>query len=286
MLSGHSKLVVLATCLSFFACTRSKVVAKIGDREISSRDVEYRDKVIRFYYPQETRSLGLKQLTEAYIGAQILANYGRPITEKVLDDEVARIDKNTKMPAALEEVKAIFGKDTEAYRKIYVLPVYVNRVIRFELFSGDKRIQGESLRRAKEFVSRALAGNFRKEGEASGGKFVEFEVSRDEITWKGEGASVKPPPGPGDLPGKLLEDRKAAEAAEASLWVDQIVKTLKPGSVYSDVIDKGEKWLAVRYVKPVKGKKDRYALEGVFFPKENYSAWLEKERAKVTVQSF
>jgi len=272
-----------ATLLSAFllillpACTKSKIVAKVGEYEISQKDVELRDKVVRIYYPGEQRSVGLKQLVEAYQAARILKKYGRPVTAEILEAEATRIDRNTKSPEGLGEIKAIFAGDSESYRRIYVLPVFVNRTLRFDLFPQDQRIHAESLEKARTFVAVATAQNFRKAGEAAGGKFATFEITRDEIKWK----SDLPPPPPGspdssEIVQKLAEERKTAAAAEATLWVDRILKDLKPGQIYSEVVDQNEKWLVARYVKKLSG--ERHAMEAILFPKQDYGTWLAAER--------
>jgi hypothetical protein len=124
------------------ACFRNPVVAKAGRFEIHQKDIDYKEKVIHYYYPNHEPGNALPQLVNSYTNAQILENNGYRIDEKLLEAEEERIDKNTKDPISLKEIKAIFGSDVASYRRVYILPTLADRLVYSDLFP---RIQKDDI---------------------------------------------------------------------------------------------------------------------------------------------
>ena len=80
----------------------------MGLIEITEKDVELRDKVVRIYYPQhKTPDAGLIQLKNAFTFAAILDQNGHKINDHILRNETDRIDASTKDPATLEKIKSM-----------------------------------------------------------------------------------------------------------------------------------------------------------------------------------
>src|SRR5262245_20816500 len=94
------------------AC-QDRIVARVGDYALTDAMVSNRERVSRVFYPDEKSSVGLEQLTRAYVYAQILKNAGRPVTDAILAVEERRIDAQTRDPARLQRIKDIFGRDHE-----------------------------------------------------------------------------------------------------------------------------------------------------------------------------
>ena len=137
-------LLFILTALLTGCFSQDKPLAQVGNHTITAHDADYRNQVISFYYPEEKRQLGLDQLIRAYRTAEILANNGHAITPEVIENEVKRIDTQTRDPAGLAKIKAIFGEDQAAYRKIFVVPVYAERMIYFSFFLYHPEIQAPS----------------------------------------------------------------------------------------------------------------------------------------------
>ena len=66
------------------SCTRNNPVVKVGDYTLMEKDAHYRSAVIKIYFPDDNRDLGLDQLVRAYTYAQILKNHGREITPEII----------------------------------------------------------------------------------------------------------------------------------------------------------------------------------------------------------
>src|SRR3989338_8854486 len=85
-----------------------RVIATVGDYEITQKDKVLRDQIQRVFYPQDPHSYGLDQLVNAFSYAQILKNNGHEITEHLLRAEDMRINQNTKAPEVLQKIRALF----------------------------------------------------------------------------------------------------------------------------------------------------------------------------------
>ncbi len=251
---------------------KGPVVATVGDYTLHAEDERFRNEVIRIYYPEDTRSLGLQQLRRAYTYAQILKNNGHPVTDEALKAEDARINRNTLMPEMLNRIKGIFGGDSEAYYRVYILPTLTERIIYYDFFLRDPKIQGESKRLAEKFIAAAKASPAEFASLAAKDKLAtsNFTISLAEgLKWELRQEQAQP-------------SKPARESEEGRRWIEDVIKPLPPGEVYGKVVDQQERWMAVRYLGPEAGKADTYRLEAAFIPKADFGTWLEREEKKIS----
>jgi hypothetical protein len=268
-----------------------KVVARVGSYTLTESDLAYRKLVNKVEGFEGDKDYALKQLVDAYTYAQILANQGWKITDETLKEESKRIDRNTQAPKKLAEVKQIFDEDPEAYLRVYVLPTYSERVIYYEFFTMNPAIHDVSKRAPRAFVNDVVKRpqEFSKVAERRKLAVNRFTVSkrsgiRAESNPDADNLAHRVP-----LPNKrvLAEEPEAEKPTEQMMeegkrWVDEIVRSLKPGQVFPKVIESQESWLIARYVGPIAD--DLYQFEGVSFPKASYEQWLEKEKKRVKVR--
>ena len=165
VISAVAGIIIAAGLIYYF----QRPIAIVGDWNISKADVHYRDQVVHLNFPEEKRSLGLYQLIKSMTNYQILKKYKVPVDEAQLQKEEERIEQNTKDPEQLQKVKDIFGKDHEAYQKIFILPNIVDHIIYYDLFLNDESIQQESLKAAADFIALASKDpkNFRAIGKSN-----------------------------------------------------------------------------------------------------------------------
>lgn len=290
----------IMTCLVLLigtsACPGYNKIAKVGDYEITQQDIDRRDEIARVYYPENTSSQGLKQLTDAYIYAEILKKHGRPVTAELLQAEQERIDKQSLMPEMLARIKNIFGKDTESYRRIFVLPIYVDRVLPFEFFPNDRVIHAERLKIATRLLTEVQKDpkHFARIADDRGFTAQTFTVSLHEgLQWKPVDKSLPQPipgangsiPAPASVQQVIEEQQRNGASEEGRKWIEEMIKPLSKGSVLPRVIDRDSSWLVARYLEPKPKTKDTYTLEGVLIPKIDFATWVakEKESIKITV---
>jgi hypothetical protein len=292
--------VLLVSAMSTSGCSKDPVVAVVGSYKITRRQAEFRNKVIRHQYPNETRNLGLDQLIKAYTDAEIMKMNGRPITQETVEREEKRIDQQTLMPEKLAEVKDIFGKDRDAYLSVYVLPTFAERVIFYEFFESTPQFHEHSRQIASTVLSEAKKLNgFEAVAKRFGTPLRKFKVAEkkglvfdDDPRLNGDDEER---PGISDqspanfqkqmILAKMKEREKEEEAKrppnqEAMKWINEIIKPLKPGMFHPEVLNHNGRWFVVRLVKVVKPGKE-YEMEGLFLPREDFGKWYETQRAKI-----
>lgn len=288
-ITGSVLALILTSCTRGCATSEPSVLVIDGYR-ITKTAISQRDEVARIYYPQNTTSVGLKQLSDAYLTASVLRRNGHEIDDVVLQKEAERIEKNTLMPEMLARIQAIFGKDREAYKMVFVLPTYAERTIYFDFFLRNSALQANSRRVAEEFLRRALASpqRFAELVAADKKTLAPFTVSLHEgIKWQntdesaaqvsGAGAREMPP----GLSKEIAARQERTQSAEGKRWIQDIVNNLKPGEIWNAVLDAGEQWQIVRYKGP---KGDAHALEAVFFAKADFQKWFDAEKSQVPVK--
>lgn len=279
---------VSVSLISLVACTRNRIVAKVGDYEIRKKDASYRDRVVRVYYPLEERDMGLTQLIQTYTKAQILRNNGRPITDLELKNEEGRIDRSTLMPDMLRQIKDIFGDDHDAYVRVFVFPTLVERIIYFDFFLNDPRVQSNARITAEVFAKelKNKPEQMLRRAKERGLRSLPFSVSPGGLRWEtaelggrgmlSTGMSQYVPP---IVAQKLNSADKPSP--DGQHWIDDVVRRLKPGQIFDQVVDFKEYFAVVRYLRPM--RQDAYRFDAVIFAKADYDKWLEAERKKVSV---
>ncbi len=239
-------------------CSRPKVIAIVGSYKISEKDVQYRNQVFKNYFPEDKRELGKEELVRAFTLAQILKNNAQPLDDAILEKEAKRIDEKSQMPGRLQQLKAIFGSDRDAYLRCFVLPVYVERTLYYEFFLKNAAIQKESLKEAEDFLHKAVTS---KNAFAVLKKLERFSVSRD--------AKLQ-------TQGFVVDNER---------WLQGVVPQVKVGQVFPKIIDYGEHWMVAKLQSTTpKNKTPVYHFEAALFPKRDYSSWLEAEKQKVPVE--
>ncbi len=295
----------LGTFIGVFmlGCSSREVpLAEIGRFSIMEKDARLRAEVARVYYPENrAANLGALQLKNAFILADILGRNGNPITDEILERESNRIDANTRDPATLGRVKAVFGSgssfDRSSYRKDFVLPVYVERMI--EPIFQALPLHGESHQRALDFRISVLGDptKFRKRATEMKLETGEWFVSResglrydpgsrsaDSDSRTAHRSSSPKIVNQGEKNHALHEEIEKAWAerndADLDRWFREIIEPTPMNAVVSSVIDQGESW----YVLRLKRRTKKLAtFDAVRIPKVRFSDWLRVEREKVRV---
>lgn len=158
-------------------------MAGVGDLVITQSNVRQRNEVIKIYYPQETQDFGLKQLTRAFVDAQILKNNGFPLTEERVKAEAQRIDQGTKDANTLAKIKKIFGGNEADYFKVFVLPTLAERTIYFDFFRNSPVIHRESKERAIQFSKAGEKGSYSTLAKKQGLKYQKITIKKDSPLW-------------------------------------------------------------------------------------------------------
>ncbi len=295
-------LVILVTMITASGCVKSdnRVVAKVGRFEVLAHDVADRNRIMLVYQPEDTRELGLEQLTRLFTVAQVLENNGRTMDREALLKESQRIDSTTLAPDMLNKIKDVFkssaGKFREDdYLKVYVLPEYAERVIFYEFFLNDEKTQKASLAAAHAFLAKVSQPGILFESVAKENAYPlkRFTVSDNRVEWEPPKVPQVPskhptPTGPvaTQLPPhikqKMATQASEQERAEARAWM-VVARTLKAGQIFPQVINFNDKWLVAKISKILGAK---YQMVAAMLPKDAFAPWYDQEQAKVKIERF
>lgn len=290
---------MVLACATLLSACNSPPVARVGDFEITREMAETREKVAKVYYPNEKTEVGLRQLVTAYTYAQIMKNYGKPVTDEMIAQEDRRIDTETRDPKTLAKVKAVFGSNHELYLKAFVLPTYVERTIHADFFLNLPGVQSEAKEKALRLRTEAakrpsrLMALARKQGlttnilrisQATG---LEWDSQKPERTRSGMQLidQSKKSPEQMRIENEMRNGMVAAQKQEVDRWIREVAQVTPKGALFDKVADGGEAWLVVRSLgaENTRGK-PRYRFEVVRVPRPVFFEWLDKERVKVKVE--
>ena len=292
--------IFILTLISFSptSCTSRTPVVSVGDYSISQKDIECRNAVIKVSFPEDKRELGLQQLIKSYQYAQILKNNNHEITDEKIQQERKRIDQTTLMPEKLQKIKTACVEE-KVYLNAFVGPTLADRTIYYDFFIKTPDIHASSFQEAyvwrnriavKATLFEAMAKKEKhplSKSKVSLTRGIEsegIEKDKDRSSFQKQNNNVKSVPI--EIQKKMEANKKNQISAEGKKWIDEIIKPLKPGQVSPQIIDQGEVWLVVRYLKPDPKEKDTYLLQSAAFPKRNFSEWLEEEKRKIVVHKF
>jgi hypothetical protein len=258
------------------------IVAKVGDYTLRQRDAELRDQVTRLQKKRGPMPVGLEELIASYTKVQILKNVGREIGERAILQEEERIAQLLGPGGSLHAVRALFGEDKEAFRRVYLVPNLAERQLYQSYFKEHApeqvkaRVQAEELLKALQKQPRSAKELAKKHGF----KYSKLIVSRSSgLRWDDE-----PAPSPKAPTRKLAANSRRPASLQGELWYRKVVGKLKAGQVRPTLQEFGEAWLVVRVVGPAPKERDAIQLDVVHVPQASFVPWLQQESAKVEVQ--
>lgn len=277
---------------------RDPVVATVGDASISRSDVERRDAVIKVYAPEQKESVGLLQLKKAHLYRSILSRHGQAVTDDILRAEAKRIESSTLFPEKLAAIKNVFAGDELQYLRVYVMPVYVERVIYYDFFLKNESVQAEARKPVEEFLAATSKDptNFEVLARGKELRVRNFKVSLNGgLEWEaltpsadpvGESSKRNHPQGSGAVIPKAVQDKLAGSvpSEEGKRWIEELLRPLVPGAIIPKVIDMGESWLVVKYLGKDPSQKNTYLCQAVGFRKRDFSQWVEDEKKSISVK--
>jgi hypothetical protein len=114
------------------------VVAIVGSQRLDEADLERRVRVVLLYYPQaNARRAALAQMVEAALALEGLRQRGIGLGDREVEEEADRIERQTRAPHRLADIKAVFASDREAYLRVFVRPQLALRKLVQASGAGD-----------------------------------------------------------------------------------------------------------------------------------------------------
>lgn len=294
------RLLPLTLVLGLMGCWFDPKAIQVGDFIIKKSAVDCRDSVITASFPEDKRKLGRDQLIQAYKYVQILKNHGVEITPENIKSEKERINSTTLTPEKLAAIKAACGgEDSKAYEVAYVIPTLVERTIYYDFYLKTPSLHTDTYAKAESFRTKVtgMGAQFDSIATQENIPVSFFKVSLKKglelhKTPAKKGTKIKEtlladaPPVPVHEDPKFKKEQEEKKMLEGKRWIEEILSPLQAGQVSDQVIDQGEMWLVVRYLKPTPWQKDSFEIQTAVFPKRPYAEWLEVEKQKVKLTVF
>lgn len=269
----------------------SKILARIGSITLTAQEVDRREKILKIFSPEydgDSKKAAFDQMLLALTRAEIMARYDLPVTHEILETEAERIEKNSLMPPVLPKIQKLFGKNTSedrtSYLKLYVLPVFTERVFYQHFFLSHPKIQTESYAKALRFFK--FAQKHRDLSTAASQqrlKLIEFQVSQEEGVLWGHSNEPLSTELPLAIQEKMKQLNKAQNQNEGRYWIETLLLSRSPGELIPEVLDQQQHWLVARYLKPKPGDPSTFLMQGVRFPKADFNKWFEEEKKKILI---
>jgi hypothetical protein len=270
-------LTILALALSACA-TGPEVIAQVGDQAITAQELAYRQEVMALRSGEEAEPhVALFQLLEEGLMAEVGRAYDVVVNEEMLADEAARVQASSRDPETLARIRALFGDDEAAYRRLVLQPILVNQLLHAR-FSLGHDIQAEPLARAQELLANAQAEPASLSGLAQefGGEVRRLQVVGGRLRQEGEAES--PEKASDGLQGLAPYEPEWPDYDRQ--FVEQVVAGLGPGEIHPQVIEDRRSFLVVRLLSR---EGEGASLEAVIIPKLAFEPWFQTQSQRVSL---
>ena len=244
-------LILLLLLVGFFVLRNKKViVAKIGEVVITKQDLTYRTAVYKKCYSQKKPVEVLAEcINDSLEDAVLQAKYNLQPSINDLQGRSAWIDKNTKDPQTLNCLKSVYGKNYQAYLKNVVRPLLINQKLH-SLFAVDPTIHQKERKRISVLMAKVKKNPALLPTLPGYGIFQTPREKKTTIKIKGYNIPL----------GK-------------NLFIEKVLKRLKPGEMWGDIVEDDYSYKIVRLVK---ADDKSYTWDGVIIPKRNFNDWFKQ----------
>jgi hypothetical protein len=254
---------------------RSRLVALVGETNITSGDITYRQTVQEVRFGEEfPEYLALFQLLEEALMAEVAREVDVVVTEEMLAEETARVEEETRDPETLVEIQDVFRNDNEAYRRLVLKPILVNQLLHAR-FSLSHDIQAEPLARVKEVLTAAqrTPDSLPDLAEEFGGQYKKLQIVDGQLEIEGGGEQ--------EVTGERsleLDQYDVVLSDYDQAFMDQVVKGLEKGRLHPKVVEDRRSFMVVRLLNR---DGDDAQLESVVIPKLAFDPWFKSQAQQI-----
>lgn len=136
------------------SCSRNHPLGRVGKIEIQKKALLYQIEIDRAYgNPHSDTISAVFEIIQNFLREQVAEANKIQITERTLEKESERIDKETKAPQILSNIKKIFGRNKSEYLIHYVKPISVIRLLQQKFFF-DSLYQSAPYKKIKQAYSK------------------------------------------------------------------------------------------------------------------------------------
>ncbi len=269
-----------------------RVLVSIGEYNIRVKDKNYRDKIEWIIYPQDDSERGLEVLKRAFTYARLLTKYGEKITERHLLDAEMQIDPALMGRPILKKIRDLFGADEDAYRKVFLLPLYAEKTLPL-LHAGILENQKTATTNmAYEFLRRqpsnkvSLAVTLGREAPAFHKLFTIEKIRRGVWDFQEAPSPKKMLDEPNPFMGEIMltgPDHFRLRDLIFRLYAEQF-DYLPAGTIFSAPVPLEHSVAIARFVGTTKREeKSLFLMEAIFFPVEaiEFNEWFQREAGQL-----
>jgi hypothetical protein len=198
----------------------------------------------------------------------------------MLAEEAERVQAESRAPETLEKIRAVFGEDEEAYRRLVLGPILVNQLLHAR-FSLGHDIQAEPLARAKEALAEALENpeTLPELAEGFGAEYRQLEVVEGRLRQaEAEGGEAAEE----DLPAELSQYGVELPDYDKA-FVEQVLQGLGVGEVHPLVVEDRNSFMVVRLLS-MEGEDAR--LEALVFAKLAFEPWFQTQSQRISLEVY
>ncbi len=300
---------------SVFSVASGKHVSLVVEKyAFDEDDIARADLVEAFKYPYAKEKLGLRAIKRAYTYSVLLEKLGHTVGLNELEGELRRIDQSTLDPQKWSQMKGFFGDNHNQLLKILILPIYVERVLPFQVFPRSDIVHNESKEKARKIYD-----SLRGAGKNTDSLWLEFKekeklqehhlcVHREKPTVAFEESAdckkKKGPHGPpkgggiidqspqaaeGEMMKKKIQQAHGGESHSQSIgeiWATQLAPTVKEGEISPRLIETPENYLIVRLDKKKSTKKGEILMAqftSLEITKTRLDDWVREKSATLHI---
>jgi hypothetical protein len=252
-------LLLCATCSS-----QPGELATVGKSEISRQDMAYHAAVSSAYGNSDMKdSAALVSLVHLALEREVGRAHGVVVNVGELDSFSRYVDESSKAPDILVKVKAVFGSDTGAYRRLFLAPKVMSTKLR-EWFSRDPSVQAGQRKAIEKAWGEIHSGKgFEEAAKSSGLAFSEQKY---------EAGSKKAP----DALQLFFPEGVASMTPAFRTELDK----LEPGQLAETIIEDD---YTFRIVRLVELNDAAYRTEEIVAKKLEFGPWYREQVVPVSV---
>lgn len=205
--------------------------------------------------------------------AEVGRSYNIVVTAGMLAAEAARVEASSRDPATLARIRAVFGDDEEAYRRLVLRPILMNQLLHAR-FSRGHDIQREPLGRAKKVLAAAMTRPAELAGLATeyGGTYQRMTIKRDPFEHNGDAAA--------DVPAPLAPFGVDWSEYGRTFW-DKVVREMAVGQLHPRVVEDRRRFMVVRLLSR---NAEGGVLERVVIKKLSFESWFQMQTRHLAVK--
>jgi hypothetical protein len=241
----------------------SPLLFSVGQTPIRQSDLEYRIRIERVYRreapaPQAAAVMLINDALEREVARRARA---LPTSEEVAK-LVEFVDRTTKAPEKLQEVKAVFGADKASYRRLFIEPGLVNRKLRKHQ-SLSPSLHSAERRRIEEVFAKVRSG-----GE------IEDVARAANVDFERVWIETKP----AELPDAL----RPYVGGSIENPVVPLLGQLRQGETYPGIVEDEHGYRVVRMLEKTDS---RFHIEAATVQKQPFESWFSAEVRNVRITS-